>query len=102
MIDGIIRDMRARSGDLRGIGARVRFVLGDDTILMDARQNPVSVETADGAGADEADCTIRMAPEHFRKMLDGQLGPMMAFTLGRLKVEGSMGIALKLAQALDD
>lgn len=102
MIDGIIRDMRARSGDLRGIGARVRFVLGDDTILMDARQSPVSVEPTDGAGDGEADCTIRMAPEHFRKMLDGQLGPMMAFTLGRLKVEGSMGIALKLAQALDD
>lgn len=98
MIDGIIRDMRARSGELRSIGARVRFVLGDDTILMDARQSPVSIEPADG----EADCTIRMAPEHFRRMLDGQLGPMMAFTMGRLKVEGSMGIALKLAQVLDD
>lgn len=98
MIDGIIRDMRARGPELRGIGARVRFVLGDDTILMDARHSPVSIEPEDG----EADCTIRMAPEHFRKMLDGQLGPMMAFTMGRLKVEGSMGIALKLAQVLDD
>jgi len=43
-----------------------------------------------------------MSAANMLKMLNGQLSPMMAFTLGKLKVDGSMGIAMKLAGLLDD
>jgi putative sterol carrier protein len=36
------------------------------------------------------------------KLTAGELNPMLAYTLGRLKVEGSMGIAMKVAALLED
>jgi putative sterol carrier protein len=35
------------------------------------------------------------------KLIAGELNPMVAFTLGKLKVFGSKGIALKLSSLLD-
>lgn len=99
MVDDLVSTIQSRSGDLRGLGAKVRFALGGpgDMILVDARANPVTVTRADG----EADCTIRMTPENLNKLINGQLNPMLAFTMGKLKVEGSMGVALKLASLLE-
>ena len=36
------------------------------------------------------------------KLMDGALNPMMAYTLGKLKIEGSMGIAMKVAALLEE
>ena len=36
------------------------------------------------------------------KLIAGRLSPMLAFTLGKLKVEGSKGVAMKLASLLDE
>ena len=39
---------------------------------------------------------------NFDKMLDGVLNPTLAFATGKLKVQGSMGSALKLAALLEE
>ncbi|HYD66867.1 SCP2 sterol-binding domain-containing protein [Azospirillum sp.] len=103
MVDDLVSTIQSRSGDLRGLGAKVRFALGGpgDMILVDARANPVTVTRADANGSSDADCTIRMTPENLNKLINGQLNPMLAFTMGKLKVEGSMGVALKLASLLE-
>lgn len=100
MVEDILREMRTRSTTLRSLNASVRFLLGKDgdVIRVDARTNPISI-TRDDA---ESDCTIRITPENLAKLIDGRLNPMLAFTMGKLKVEGSMGIAMKLAQLLDE
>ncbi len=36
------------------------------------------------------------------KLIDGSLNAMMAYTLGKLKIEGSMGIAMKVAALLEE
>ncbi|MGQ9367238.1 SCP2 sterol-binding domain-containing protein [Azospirillum sp. ST 5-10] len=99
MVDDLVRGMQARSTELRGLNARVRFVLGGpgETILVDARSTPVAVTRADG----EADCTLRLSPENLAKLMDGRLNPMLAYSMGKLKVEGSPGVAMKLASLLD-
>jgi len=43
-----------------------------------------------------------MTGENMLKLLDGQLNPTIAYTLGKLKVQGSMGLALKLSSLLED
>ncbi|CAO3421652.1 SCP2 sterol-binding domain-containing protein [Azospirillum doebereinerae] len=100
MVDDILREMRTRATTLRSLNASVRFVLGKDgqVIRVDARANPVDISQDDA----ESDCTIRISPENLVKLMDGRLNPMLAFTMGKLKVEGSMGIAMKLAQLLDE
>lgn len=57
---------------------------------------------ADGAraGDEEAEVTMIADADTFREILDGSLNPTTAFMSGRLKVEGDMGAAMRLAPAL--
>lgn len=49
---------------------------------------------------DPADCTIRISHANLAKLVQGQLNPMTAFAMGKLKVSGDMSVALKLGQLL--
>ncbi len=52
------------------------------------------------AGDDEAEVTLTADVETFREILDGSLNPTAAFMSGKLKVDGDMGAAMRLAPAL--
>jgi putative sterol carrier protein len=59
----------------------------------------------DGEGArfddgSDADCTIRADLDTFKAMFDGDLSPTSAFMTGRIKIEGDMGVAMKVASLL--
>ncbi len=91
--------IRETAPQMRALNARVKFALGEDgVVFVDARQAPVTVSREDA----DADCTIRISADNMRKLLDGKLDPMIAFTFGKLKVEGSMGLAMKLSSLLGD
>jgi putative sterol carrier protein len=49
----------------------------------------------------EADCTIRLSEDRLAQLIDGRLSPTLAYTLGQIKVEGSLGVAMKLASLLE-
>jgi putative sterol carrier protein len=55
-----------------------------------------------GASADDADadCTLFADADTFQAMLAGDLDPTSAFMSGRLRVEGDMGLAMKLGNLL--
>lgn len=65
---------------------------GEGTVLIDS----------DGARAsdDDADVTLSADAETFKEILDGETNPTSAFMTGKLKVDGDMGMAMKLAAAL--
>ena len=42
--------------------------------------------------------TLKLTDENFSKLLKDDLNPMVAFMTGGLKVEGSVGLALKLQE----
>lgn len=97
--ENIIDSLKSRAADFRSLNAPVRFQLEDGKVIhVDARESPVAISDIDG----DADCTIRISTENLKKLIEGRLNPMMAFTMGKLKVDGSMGLAMKLAQLLDD
>ena len=52
------------------------------------------------AGDEEAEVTLTADRETFEGMLDGSVNPTMAFMTGKLKVDGAMGVALKLGSLL--
>jgi putative sterol carrier protein len=60
------------------------------------------VVDSDGAriGDDDADVTLSASPDTFKGILDGDVNPTMAFMSGKLKIDGSMSMAMKLASAL--
>ncbi len=46
----------------------------------------------------DRNCDITMSMDNFNKLIDGKLDPVMAFTLGKLKVGGDIGKALEFAK----
>ncbi len=98
-LENIARKLESNLATFTGLGYKVAFDLGDDGVLA-----------IDGTGSqpaltditDDADCTIRISAENLAKLIDGELNPMMAYTLGKLKIEGSMGVAMKVAALLEE
>lgn len=43
-------------------------------------------------------CAITMSPDNFLKFLNGKLDPVIAFTTGKLKVDGDVGKALEFSK----
>lgn len=100
--DTLITQMRAKGPGLRSLGYRIRFDLTDtdESILLDGTGGQAAVEAA--TGSEEADSVLSLSSDNLAKLIAGRLSPMLAFTTGRLKVEGSKGVALKLASLLDE
>ncbi|WEG15419.1 SCP2 sterol-binding domain-containing protein [Alkalihalophilus pseudofirmus] len=51
---------------------------------------------------EEPNVTLKMNDESFIKMLNDDLNTTMAFMSGKLKVDGSMGLAMKLQQLVKE
>lgn len=98
----LIAQMRAKGPGLRGLGYRIRFDLTDtdEAILLDGTGGQAAVEIA--TGTEEADTVLSLSADDLAKLIAGRLSPMLAFATGKLKVEGSKGVALKLASLLDE
>lgn len=82
-----------------GLDARVKFDFGDDGIVhVDATQSPPVVSSDDA----EADVAFVCSMDTFKGILEGTQDPNIAFMMGKLKVKGSMGLAMKLNAILED
>lgn len=78
------------------LGAKLKFDFGDDRLHIDGTQTP-AVMTHDDA---DADCTLKITADDLVKIMHGQLDATMAFMTGKLKVQGSTAIAMKLSTVL--
>lgn len=75
------------------IGGSVKFdIEGEGSIIVDDE----GVRAAD----DDADVTLSADPDTFQGMMEGETNPTSAFMTGKLKIDGDMGMAMKLASAL--
>jgi putative sterol carrier protein len=58
------------------------------------------VGSGDGPGDSDPDVTISAALDTFREIFDGTLSPTAAYMTGRMRIDGDMGLAMKLSQIL--
>lgn len=98
-LDSVTEQIKSKMALAMGMDAKVKFDFGDDgVVFVDATQTPPEVSHDD----EEADCTLSCSIDTFKGILDGSQDPNIAFMMGKLKVSGSMGLALKLNSILED
>ena len=85
----------AEGKDLSVLPGSIKWVVDSEIVFM----NPDNGEITDDDV--EAACTITTDMETFKGMYDKSVSPQAAFMTGKLKVEGDMGIALKLQAVIN-
>ena len=81
------------------LGYKVKFVLEDGVIFWDGTGVPPEIGNEDKG---EVDTTISLSAANLEKLMQGGLDPTLAYMTGKLKVEGKMGVALKLTSMFSD
>ncbi|KIN73147.1 SCP2 sterol-binding domain-containing protein [Sulfitobacter guttiformis] len=92
MINEAVKVLSAKMDGVE-IGGTVKFEIeGEGSVMVD--------DSGVRAGDEEADVTLTADPETFQGIMSGDTNPTSAFMTGKLKVDGDMGMAMKLASAL--
>ncbi len=92
MLDTIAAQMAEGLKD-RTFDGSLKFDCGDAGILV----------VADGTASQEdrdTDCTVIISEDNLVKLLAGDLKPMTGLMLGKIKITGNAGVAMKLGQLL--
>ena len=92
----ITAKMKEGASKKPAFGSSVKFATDQGVVLIDGNQNPPVVSNDDNA----ADCTIKIDFSDFSDLIGGKLDGMTAFMTGKLKIEGDMGVAMKLQSIL--
>ncbi|MEM0923222.1 MAG: SCP2 sterol-binding domain-containing protein [Pseudomonadota bacterium] len=93
-------DMMAKA--LEVLEAKVGETGFDGSVKFDIEGHGViriedgAVVTEDG----ESDVTISATPDVLQELLEGELAPTAAFMSGKIKIDGDMGVAMKMSQLL--
>jgi len=89
--------IRQKVGADSGLNATLKFDCGSDGfVYIDGKSNPNSVDNDDKA----ADCTVGITLDNLAALLTGDLEPATGFMMGKLKVSGDMGVAMRLQRVI--
>lgn len=85
--------LQARAGEAPVMDLSIKLNLkGEGFVHVESRGEKNVVTNEDLP----ADCTVTISPKNFRKLIAGDLNPMMAMMTGKLKIDGDMSVAMKL------
>ncbi|MCK6577974.1 MAG: SCP2 sterol-binding domain-containing protein [Anaerolineae bacterium] len=98
IFNGILQRFDAAKAE--GLNAVVQFDLSGDNggaYWMKIADGKMEV----GSGASEnPKMTVRASADDFASMISGAINPMQAFMMGKIKIQGDTGLALKLMPLL--
>lgn len=96
-LESVTNTIKTRVGDDAGLNAILKFDCGaDGVILIDGKAKPNTVSNDNK----DADCTIGLTLSDLEAMMAGDLAPTTAFMTGKLRVEGDMGVAMRLQSVM--
>jgi len=94
--DIIVEEITKQAENVSPLGAKLKFILDDNILMIDGSGESNVVSTEDG----ESQTTIITSIENLAKLKSGELNPMMAVMGGKVKIKGDMGLAMKLQSLL--
>ncbi len=95
-VTAILSTLNERASSVDPIGATLKMVVDEHKIFVDGTGD-TNVVTAEDK---EADCTITTSLETLQGLQSGDVNPMMAVMSGKIKIQGDMGLAMKLQSLL--
>lgn len=96
-LEACTQAIRTKVGADSGLEATLKFDCGDDGVIyIDGKSAPNSVSNSSA----DADCTVGITLENLNAMLAGDLEPATGFMMGKLKVTGDMGVAMRLQRVI--
>ena len=101
MYGGLITQFQEKLKFAPDFKKTVKFVIKDqdeDVILVDCLTRPADISYKDG----ESDVVLIADLNVFKGIMDGSQDPNMAFMMRKLKIKGSMGVAMRLNSILED
>lgn len=87
--------LKAKPDLISQVNAKYKFVVtgdGGGTWMVDFTKPGGTIKKAD----ETADCTVTITSADLVDIVNGKVNPQMAFMMGKLKISGDMGLALKL------
>lgn len=94
MLDQLTDRVRDIVADKQALGFNVMFDLGETGIIHVAGDSmPMQISN----DKQTADAVFIVAPEDLGSMMSGELQPMVAYMSGKLRVEGDLSRAMKVA-----
>jgi putative sterol carrier protein len=98
-LDSVTEKITRKLARASALNAKVKIDFGDEgKVIVDATQNPPVISNDDA----DADVTLVCSVDTFEGILSGTQDPNVAFLMGKLKIQGSMGLAMKLNAMLED
>lgn len=91
--------MNQDPGPISALNAVYHFQIKDLEKMVQVLFHDGSVQVSEAA-ADSPDCTLIMSESNLLKLLRDDLNATLSFMTGSLKVEGKLGLALKLQEIL--
>jgi putative sterol carrier protein len=99
-LDSVKSKIESKIASAPEVDAVIMFDFGDDgQLTVDGTKTPAEVTEGEH---DDPDTTLVCSLETFQNILEGKQDPNIAFMMGKLKVKGSMGLAMKLNGILED
>lgn len=99
-LENIIDTIKQKMSMAAGLNAKVKFDFGDDGfIFVDTTAQPPVISQEETA---DPDIALVCSKATFEGILNGTQDPNIAFMMGKLKVKGNMGLAMKLNSILED
>ncbi|MCC6216803.1 MAG: SCP2 sterol-binding domain-containing protein [Polyangiaceae bacterium] len=98
-MDEAATKIAANADQAKTVGATYKFVLDGDgggTWVMNLKDDP-GITEGDGT----AQCTIKMKASDYVDMVEGRANGQQLFFSGKLKIEGDMGLAMKLQKVME-
>ena len=95
-IESITQELRRRAAKAPSLGKSLKFIFDEGCIFLDLTGDNAIVTNEDK----DADCIIKTSLDTLNALRKGELNPMMALMSGKVKIQGDMGVAMKLQSVI--